>query len=170
MPGEHQSLHLQPGHRQPRSRRIEVTIESLTRAMTNYASVLDNTTTDPLAVTAVEARKLAPRAMSCPHGRVEQRCGQLPRRRPHLQPGTTHAVANLIYYPQGGGAPKQIQPIAIAPGTVRAFDNVRPTLFNETNGGGSLVITTNASSSLVTTGRTYTLSKAAAPTTSSSPA
>ncbi|MEA2463516.1 MAG: hypothetical protein QOJ98_1263, partial [Acidobacteriota bacterium] len=39
---------------------------------------------------------------------------------------------------------------------VLVLDNVLPSLFNATNTGGSVVITTPADSSLVATGRTYT--------------
>ena len=42
-------------------------------------------------------------------------------------------------------------------GEVKTFDDVVTTLFNSTGDGGSIVFTTSAPSSLVTTGRTYTI-------------
>jgi hypothetical protein len=70
--------------------------------------------------------------------------------------GTTAVPVTLTFYPQGGGAPLTAAPRTVRAGEVLVLDNVLPTLFNATNTGGSVVITTPADSSLVATGRTYT--------------
>lgn len=159
LPGEHQQINrfingqgltLEDG-------RIEITVESTTGAVTAYASVLDNITTDPLAVTAVEASKISSMRYVVP-GMAELNNGA---NNFHsdvriYNAGSSDAIATLTYYPMNNGTARALAPMTIARGTVKVLDNILPTLFNETQGGGSLVITTTQPTSLVATGRTYT--------------
>ena len=160
LPGEHQQINryiATQGIDNLEDGRIEITVESTTGAVTAYASVLDNITTDPLAVTAVEASKISSMRYVVP-GMAELNNGA---NNFHsdvriYNAGDRDAIATLTYYPMNNGAPRSIEPMTIARGTVKVIDNILPTLFNETQGGGSLVITTSDVTSLVATGRTYT--------------
>ena len=138
--------------------RIEIEIDSDTGAVTAYASVLDNLTTDPMAVMPVDASKVRATRYVIP-GMAE-----LPNRVDNFHSdmrvfngGESDVVATLTYVPQGGAAPSAPQQRTIRAGEVLSVDNVLPSLFGMTNTGGSVVITTPGESSLVVTGRTYTL-------------
>lgn len=138
--------------------RIEITVESETGAVSAYASVLDNLSSDPLAVMPVQVatvssnRYVVPGMADLPTGinnfHSDMRV---------YNGGSTSVTVTPAYYPQGGGAPTTAAAFSVAPGEVKAFDNVLPTLFNRTSTGGSVVLTTNTASSLVATGRTYTI-------------
>lgn len=137
--------------------RIEITVDSPTGAVTAYASVLDNVTTDPLAVMPVDASKVSATRYVVP-GMAE-----LPNRTNNFHSdlrvfngGTSSVPVTLTFYPQGGGTPLTAQPRTVRAGEVLVLDNVLPTLFNATNTGGSVLISTTTPSSLVATGRTYT--------------
>jgi hypothetical protein len=71
--------------------------------------------------------------------------------------GSTAQQVTFTFYPEGRLTPVAAAPITILPGHVRAFDNVLPTLFNDSGRGGSIVMTTPSPSSLVATGRTYSI-------------
>jgi hypothetical protein len=136
--------------------RIEIVVDSDQGAVSGYASVLDNVTTDPLAVMPAQALLFASTRYVIPgmaelvspftnfHSDVRVYNG-----------GTSPVTVTPTFYPQGGGAPVAAPAFAIAAGEVKAVDNVLPSMFN-TTGGGSIVFTTSAPSNLVTTGRTYT--------------
>lgn len=137
--------------------RIEVTVDSPTGAVTAYASVLDNVTTDPLAVMPVDATQVRATRYVIP-GMAE-----LPNRVDNFHSdlriyngGTADTPITLTYFPQGNGAPIAAQPRTVRAGEMLVLDNVLPALFNATNTGGSIVVTTPSESSLVATGRTYT--------------
>lgn len=137
--------------------RIEIEVQSPTGAVTAYASVLDNVTTDPLAVMPVDATKVSANRYVIP-GMAE-----LPDRIDNFHSdlrlfngGTSDVPVTLTFYPMGGGTPVPSQPRTVRAGEVLVLDNILPTLFNASNTGGSVIVTTPASSSLVATGRTYT--------------
>jgi len=137
--------------------RIEVTVDSQTGAVTAYASVLDNVTTDPLAVMPVDATQVRATRYVVP-GMAE-----LPNRIDNFHSdlrifngGTSDTPIALTYYPQGNGTPVAAEPRTVRAGEMLVLDNVLPALFNASNTGGSVVITTPSASSLVATGRTYT--------------
>jgi hypothetical protein len=137
--------------------RIEITVDSPTGAVTAYASVLDNVTTDPLAVMPVEVSKVSASRYVIP-GMAE-----LPNRVNNFHSdlrvfngGAAAVPMTLTFYPQGGGTPLTAEPRTARAGEILVLDNVLPTLFNATNTGGSIVISTPSDSALVVTGRTYT--------------
>ncbi|HEY0156352.1 MAG TPA: hypothetical protein VGF28_03585 [Thermoanaerobaculia bacterium] len=137
--------------------RIEILIDSPTGAVTAYASVLDSVTTDPLAVTPVDATKISARRYVIP-GMAE-----LPNRGNNFHSdlrvfngGTADVPVTMTFYPMGRGTPIQAQPRIIRAGEVLVLDNVLPTAFNASETGGSIAIQTPVDSSLVVTGRTYT--------------
>src|SRR6202008_4851296 len=47
------------------------------------------------------------------------------------------------------------QTINIAPGEIKIYNNVLPTLFNQTPAGGAIVVATPANAPLIVSGRTY---------------
>jgi hypothetical protein len=159
-PGEqkqiNQYISLKAGISNLEDGRIEITVDSDTGAVTAYASVLDNLTTDPLAVMPVEVARVSANRYVLPgmadlpgdnnfHSDIRVYNG-----------GSSAVTANFTYYPQGGGAAVTAPARSIGAGQVLAIDNVLPTLFNRTSTGGSIVITTSGNTSLVATGRTYT--------------
>ncbi|HYH07916.1 MAG TPA: hypothetical protein VEK11_12735 [Thermoanaerobaculia bacterium] len=160
LPGEHRQMNrfiaLNAGLSALENGRIEITVDSPTGAVTAYASVLDNVTTDPLAVMPVDPAKVSATRYVIP-GMAE-----LPNRADNFHSdlrlfnGGDDTPVTLTYYPQGGGAPVTAEPRTIRKGEVLVLDNVLPSLFHVENTGGSIVATTPQPSSLVATGRTYT--------------
>src|SRR5205085_6119767 len=68
---------------------------------------------------------------------------------------TSPATATLTYYPQGNPGAPVTSTINLAAGEVRAIDNSLQSLYNVTNSGGAIAITTPANANLVVTARTY---------------
>jgi hypothetical protein len=136
--------------------RIEVEVTSPTGRVTAYASVLDNITSDPLAVSPVLKSSVGSNRYILPgvgdfdigfaHWKSDVRV---------FNAGATRADTTLTYYPQGNGTP-QSTTVNIDPGQVLAINNFIASTFPATATAGSLVVTTPTSSSLVVTGRTYT--------------
>jgi acylphosphatase len=161
-PGEHQQINgfiAANGVPNLEDGRIEIVIDSETGAVTAYASVLDNQTTDPLAVMPVSVDRVSANRFIIP-GIAELNNGAANFHSDVriFNGGNVPLTANLTFYPQRNpGGAKTSAPLQIAAGEVRALDNVLPSLFNESGTGGSLVVTTSAPSSLVTTARTYSI-------------
>jgi hypothetical protein len=142
--------------------RIEVIVESATGAVTAYASVLDNITSDPLEVTPVQVSQISSTRYILPgmaalsgtpggannfHSDIRIYNG-----------GSAQAAVTATFYPQGANStPKVYGPFTIENGGVRAFDDVVANQFASSGQGGSIVLTTTAPTSMVATGRTYTI-------------
>lgn len=137
--------------------RIEITVDSPTGAVTAYASVLDNKTDDPLAVMPAFASDVSETRYVLPGMAAITGTNNFHSDIRVFNGGSSNAVATLTFYPQGGAAPVAAAPVSIAPGRVRAWDDVITTLFNRTGQGGSIVVSTDGPTSLVATGRTYTI-------------
>jgi hypothetical protein len=162
-PGEHQQTTLSASPYNVSNLadgRIEVTVESATGAVSAYASVIDNLTNDPLAVTPVQVSEISATRYILPgmaaltnpltnfHSDIRIYNGSK----------TQQAQVTATFYPQGANTtPIPFGPFSIEPGGVRAFDDVVVDKFNANGQGGSIVLTTNTASSLVATGRTYTI-------------
>jgi len=71
--------------------------------------------------------------------------------------GASAVTVTPTLYSFIGNPPKTASSFTIQPGEVKAFDDVVATMFNAPGDGGSIVFTTAAPASLVTTGRTYTI-------------
>jgi hypothetical protein len=141
--------------------RIEIVVDSPTGAVTAYASVLDNVTTDPLAVMPVDTSKISATRYVIP-GIADIPAGQ---QNFHsdlrlYNPDTAAVPVTLTFYPGNGfagfGTPVVAEPRTIVPGEILVLDDVLPALFHKSGTGGSIVVTTEANSSLVATARTYT--------------
>ncbi|HEX7421773.1 MAG TPA: hypothetical protein VF505_17945, partial [Thermoanaerobaculia bacterium] len=140
--------------------RIEIEITSSTGAVTAYASVLDNLTTDPLAVTPVDVSSVSSARYVIP-GIADLNNGPTTNFHSDVRifnGGSSDVVATLTFYPQAGSPPAASpKSMTIHHGEIAILDNILPTLFNVSGAGGSVVVTTPSASSLVATARTYTL-------------
>lgn len=156
-PGEHQQINnfiAANGVATLEDGRIEIEITSPTGAVTAYASVLDNLTTDPLAVMPVDASKVSASRYVLPGMAAVNNFFSDVRL---FNGGGAEALVTPVFYPQGNAPAVAAQAFRIPAGQIKAFDNVLPNLFNVNLGGGSIVFTTDATTSLVVTGRTYSL-------------
>ena len=138
--------------------RLELEITSPTGAVTAYASVLDNVTTDPLAVTPVDVSSVSSTRYILPG------ISELVRADTNFHSdvrlfngGSSDVTATLTYYPLAGLPGASPKLLTIHRGEVAVLDNILPTLFGVSGTGGSIVVTTPSASSLVATARTYTL-------------
>lgn len=137
--------------------RIEVSVTSGSGKVTAYASTVDNQTNDPLLVSPVlkssasSTRYVIPGVADLNTGIANWRTDVR-----LFNSGSSPVTATMSYSPQAGSPPAATAAtFTIAPGAVKAIDNVLQAQFGVTNSGGSLVVTTPALSSLVTSARTY---------------
>lgn len=137
--------------------RIEVAVTSPTGKVTAYASTVDNATNDPLLVSPVLKSSVSSSRYVIP-GVADLNTGIASWRSDIrlFNSGTSPVTATLTYSAQTG-SPGASGPatVTIAPGAVKAVNNLLQSLFNVTNSGGSLVVTTPAATTLVATARTY---------------
>lgn len=138
--------------------RLEVEITSATGAVTAYASVLDNVTTDPLAVTPVDVSSVSSARYVLPGiAELNNGASNFHSDVRIFNGGASDVVANLAFVPFAGSPGADPRSLTIHPGEEAVLDNILPTLFKTTGStGGSVVITTPSTSSLVATARTYT--------------
>ncbi|MDQ6802933.1 MAG: hypothetical protein M3041_19180 [Acidobacteriota bacterium] len=134
--------------------RIEVVVDSPTGSVTTYASVLDNKTNDPLAVSPIQTASLSANRYVLPGmadfaNAVSNFHSDI--RIFNASPSLVNATAT--FYPQGNGTPIA-RTVGINTGEIKVYNNVLPTLFGAT-GGGAIVITTPNNTPLVVSGRTY---------------
>ncbi|MCU1350608.1 MAG: hypothetical protein JWO56_3638, partial [Acidobacteria bacterium] len=136
--------------------RIEVKVTNGSGKVTAYASVIDNKTGDPLLVSGVPLSATANNKYVLP-GVADLNNGLASWRTDMriFNNSTTPQAATLLFYPQNNGGEPTSKAVTINPGEVRTLDNVLQTLFEQTNVGGAMHITTPSNSSLVVTGRTY---------------
>jgi hypothetical protein len=140
--------------------RVEVRVTSDTGRISAYASVLDNTTTDPLLVFPADASKIAASRFVLPGvAEFDSSFSNFHTDMRVFNGGTSAANVTLQYYPQGSGTPAATTQLSIAAGEVKALDNVLVKQFNLTTGNGSVVATTASDSSLVVTARTFSRDK-----------
>ncbi|HEX6087862.1 MAG TPA: hypothetical protein VF266_25240, partial [Thermoanaerobaculia bacterium] len=135
--------------------RVEIEVLSGDGLVTAYASVLDNQTSDPLLVTPVtlgegNATKwvmpgVADLVSGFANWQTDMRL---------FNAGQTAVDATLTFHSQGGGEPK-VRTLTIPAGQVRQFDRTLATLFETTNDGGAVHITTAEPAKLIATARTY---------------
>ena len=135
--------------------RVEVEVLSGNGKVTAYASVLDNETSDPLLVTPVTVDSAGATKWIVP-GVADLVSGfanwQTDMRL--FNASTTPVDVTLSFYSQSGAEPK-VRTLTIAPGQVRQFDKTLASLFQTTNDGGAVHITTAEPAKLIATARTY---------------
>ncbi|HVG22587.1 MAG TPA: hypothetical protein VND45_00400, partial [Thermoanaerobaculia bacterium] len=137
--------------------RVEVEVISSQGLVSAYASVLNNRTNDPLMVFPVQpSRTTAGRYVLS--GMAEL---VAPDRNFHsdmriYNAGNQPVTATLWYYGRGQTEPSQPpRQVTLAPGQVKSYNDVLPTLWPGLTGGGSIVATAAPDSSLVLTAQTY---------------
>lgn len=137
--------------------RIEIVLESQTGAVTAYASVVDNITSDPLAVAPVQPSVIKAARYIVPGIADLNTANNFHSDLRIFNGGAVTARVTATYYPQNNGTPVPAPggAISIAAGETKAYDNVLPSLFNVSNSGGSIVLTADSIAALVATARTY---------------
>src|SRR5438874_10999159 len=111
--------------------RIAIVVDSDAVAVSGYASVLDNITTDPLAVMPVQPTLFQATRYVIP-GMAEL---ALPTTNFHsdvriYNGGSSSVTVTPTFFPQGGGAPVPATAFTIGAGQVKAVDSVLTSMFN----------------------------------------
>ncbi|HET9424068.1 MAG TPA: hypothetical protein VFO55_01755 [Gemmatimonadaceae bacterium] len=135
--------------------RVEVEVLSGNGKVTAYASVLDNETSDPLLVTPVAVDAAGATKWVVPG--VADLVSGFANWQTDMRLFNASAApvdVTLSFYSQSGAEP-QVRTLTIAPGQVRQFDKTLASLFQTTNDGGAVHITTAEPAKLVATARTY---------------
>lgn len=135
--------------------RVEVKVTSPLGKVTAYASVVDNATNDPLLVTPVAINQLTASKYVIP-GVADLSNGSANWRTDTrvFNASSSPVEATLTFYSQNGGEP-QTAKVTLAANEVRQLDSTLSSLFNVTNAGGALHISTATASNLIATARTY---------------
>ncbi|HEV7485159.1 MAG TPA: DUF4214 domain-containing protein [Thermoanaerobaculia bacterium] len=135
--------------------RVEVRVTSDTGHVSSYASVLDNTTTDPLLVFPADPAKISAKRFVVPGvAEFDNSFSNFHTDMRIYNGGTSPVDVTLAF--TGASVPNKVK--TIGAGETLAVDNVLPTLWN-TTGGGSVVATTANESQLVVTARTFSRDK-----------
>src|SRR5207302_1781360 len=124
--------------------RIDVVVDSPTGGVTTYASVPDNKTNDPLAVSPTQTDTLSANRYVLPG--MADFASAISNF--HSDIGIYNASQSFVnatatYYPAGNGTPI-VRNVGINVGEIKVYNNVLPTLFGIApgTGNGSIVITT----------------------------
>jgi len=140
--------------------RIEVEITSPTGAVTAYASVIDNGTTDPFAVAPVDTGSVAATRYVLPGiAELNNATSNFHSDVRIFNAGTSDVNATVNFYPFAGFPGADAKTLSIPAGHIAALDNVLPSFFGVSGTGGSIVVTTPSTSALVTTANTYSNSQ-----------
>ncbi|HEX8172898.1 MAG TPA: immunoglobulin domain-containing protein [Thermoanaerobaculia bacterium] len=131
--------------------RLEVQVVSPSGKATAYASVLDNSTTDPLLVFPVQAGRVSASRYVVP-GVAEINNFHTDMR--VFNASSNPVQATLTFYPLSGPSPAPIT-LDLAAGETRAVNEVLPTLWQINGNGGAVAVTTPNPSPLVVTARTF---------------
>ena len=137
--------------------RVEVEVIGGSGKVSSYASVVDNSTSDPLLVFPVQAQKVAAQHYVVP-GVAEINNGPSSNFHTDMRvfnAASTAMPVTLSYFPGfGASRPPDVQ-ITLQPGEVRAINNVIPTLWQLSATGGAVAIDAPGNASLVVTARTF---------------
>ncbi|HSY49156.1 MAG TPA: hypothetical protein VLC46_10120 [Thermoanaerobaculia bacterium] len=136
--------------------RVEVQVTSDTGHVSAYASVLDNTTTDPLLVFPADPSKISAQRFVVPG--VAEFTSSFSNFHTDMRVyngGSSPADVTLTFNSSAAGVPSISKVQTIAAGATLAINNVLPSFFNVTTGTGSVVATTASNSALVLTARTF---------------
>ncbi len=141
--------------------RIEVEVLSDTGKVSAYASVVDNRTNDPLLVSPVLKGSVNASRYVIPGVAYTNTIANWRTDARLYNSAATSVTATLTYYPQTGSSDMTpvVRTAAIAAGETKDLDNILNTTFGvtETNAGGSVLITTTDTSSIIASARTYAL-------------
>jgi hypothetical protein len=134
---------------------IEVAAVSGEGKVTAYASVIDSRSNDPLLVSGVPIGGAGASRFVIP-GVASLDTGASWRSDVRVFNGSlTPQTTTLTLYPTGNPSASVSQNVTVQPGEVKALDNVVHSIFNLTNTGGALHVTTAVAAPLIVTARTY---------------
>jgi hypothetical protein len=135
--------------------RVEVRVTSDTGHVSAYASVLDNTTTDPLLVFPADPARISAKRFTVPGvAEFDTSFSNFHTDMRIYNGGSSPVDVTLAF--TGASVPNKVK--TIAAGETLAIDNVLPTLWGIT-GGGAVIATTADASQLVVTARTFSRDK-----------
>jgi hypothetical protein len=137
--------------------RVEVEVIGGSGKVSSYASVVDNSTSDPLLVFPVQAQKVAAQHYVVP-GVAEINNGPASNFHTDMRvfnAASTALPVTLSYFPGFGASRPADVHITLGPGEVRAINNVIPTLWQLSATGGAVAIDAPGNASLVVTARTF---------------
>lgn len=136
--------------------RAEIEVVGGDGRITAYASVVDNQTNDPLLVQAVNLAELGADRYVVP-GIAHFETGQASWRSDMqiFNAGEDPVQATLAFYRLGETTAAATAQVTVQPGTILTLGDVVPTLFGESDTGGSVHVSTTGTSKLVVTARTY---------------
>jgi hypothetical protein len=137
--------------------RVEVEVISAGGKVSSYASVVDNSTSDPLLVFPVQAQKVAAQHYVVP-GVAEINNGPASNFHTDMRIYNAAATAQnivLSYFPGFGASRPADVNLTLAAGEVRAIDNVIPSVWQLSATGGAVAIDAPSNASLVVTARTF---------------
>lgn len=135
--------------------RVEVRVTSDTGHVSAYASVLDNTTTDPLLVFPADPARISAKRFVVPGvAEFDTSFSNFHTDMRIYNGGSSPVDVTLAF--TGASVPNKVR--TIGAGETLAVDNVLPTLWGIT-GGGAVVATTADASQLVVTARTFSRDK-----------
>jgi uncharacterized repeat protein (TIGR01451 family) len=138
--------------------RVEAKVTDGDGKIMAYASVVDNTTTDPLLVTGVPLAQTPAQSYVLP-GVADLGTGGANWRSDLriFNSGTAPQFVTMTLYPQTGSSSSNTisRSFTVNPGEVSVLDNVLASHFGVTNIGGAMHVDTLTDANLVVTGRTY---------------
>jgi hypothetical protein len=136
--------------------RIEVKVADGDGRVTAYATVFDNASGDPFYISGAplggpgSMRFVVPGVAAVNTADAKWRSDVRV-----FNSGTAPQDAAATFYPSGDAASALTRTVTIAPGEVKALDDVVQSLFGLATGAGTLHITTSTLAPLVVTGRTF---------------
>ena len=139
--------------------RVEVEVVSSTGKVSAYASVLDNRTNDPLLVSPVLKGSVNSNRYVIPGVAYTNSIANWRTDARLYNSASSGVTATLTYYPQVGST--DLTPVTrtttIAAGETKDLDNILNSTFGvtATNAGGSVLVTTLNTSSIIASARTY---------------
>lgn len=130
--------------------RIEVEVISPTGRILSYASMIDSQTSDPLFVPGIEVGQAVASKFIVPGvADLTRASGELRTDLRMFNASTQPVTARLDFYRMNESTPAKTANVTVGAGEVHAIDSLLATLFNETNIGGTLHITTDAPAPLI---------------------
>jgi uncharacterized repeat protein (TIGR01451 family) len=135
---------------------VEVQVSGGDGKVTAYASVIDNTSSDPFFVAGVPLGSTNASRFVVPGvAEVESDAANWRSDLRVFNGSNATQSATLTFYPSANSSSPVSQQVTINPGEVKAFDNVLQSAFGLANTGGVLHVTTNSNAPLVVSARTY---------------
>jgi hypothetical protein len=137
--------------------RVEVEVLSAGGKVSSYASVVDNSTSDPLLVFPVQAQKVSAQHYVVP-GVAEINNGPASNFHTDMRVYNAASIPQTValsYFPGFGASRPADVHLTLNAGEVKAIDNVIPALWQLSATGGAVAIDAPGNASLVVTARTF---------------